>query len=218
MGTLATSRRPRTGLRRARPAFKSPHTDLLPVEHLVVAEPPAGYGGPAPTDEQLLGRLHLIRGQRVMLDRDLAELYGVEVRLLKQAVRRNMDRFPESFMFELSLEEDHALRSRTVTLKQGEHAKYPPFAFTERGILMLANVLRSERAIAVSIRVVDLFVRMRQVMLAHQDILLRLEQLERRVGEQGADIQLLFHHLKQLFAPPSEPRKRIGFKPSGTDH
>lgn len=213
MGTPATTRRPRTGLHRARPAFRSPHTDLLPVEHLVVAEPPAGYGAPVPTDEQLLGRLHLIGGQRVMLDRDLAELYGVEVRRLKEQVRHNMERFPEQFMFELSLEEDHALRSQNATLKQGEHGKYPPFAFTEHGVLMLANVLRSERAIAVSIRIIDLFVRMRQVMLAHQDILLRLEQLERRVGEQGADVQLLFHHLKQLLAPPSEPRKRIGFKP-----
>lgn len=207
MGTLA-----------APPARKSPHTDLLPVEHLVVAEPPAHYSGPVPTDEQLLGKLHFIRGQRVMLDRDLAELYGVEVRVLKQAVRRNMERFPEAFMFELTLEEDHGLRSQFVTLKQGEHGKYPPFAFTEHGVLMLANVLRSERAIAVSIRIIDLFVRMRQVMLAHQDILLRLEQLERRVGEKDADIQLLFHHLKQLLAPPSEPRKRIGFKPSGTNN
>lgn len=203
MGTLAIA-----------PARKSPHTDLLPLEHIVVAEPRTGYGGPVPTDEQLLGKLHLIRGQKVMLDRDLAGLYGVEVRVLKQAVRRNMDRFPEAFMFELTLEEDHALRSQVVTLKQGEHGKYPPFAFTEHGILMLANVLRSERAIAVSIRIIDLFVRMRQVMHAHKDILLRLEQLERRVGEQGADIQLLFHHLKQLLAPSSEPRKRIGFKPA----
>lgn len=201
MGTLAKA-----------PARKSTHTDLLPLEHIVVAEPPAHYSGAVPTDEQLLGKLHFIRGQRVMLDRDLAELYGVEVRVLKQAVRRNMERFPEAFMFELTLEEDHGLRSQFVTLKQGEHGKYPPFAFTEHGVLMLANVLRSERAIAVSIRIIDLFVRMRQVMLAHKDILLRLEQLERRVGKQGADIQLLFHHLRQLLAPPSEPRKRIGFK------
>ena len=202
MGTLATA-----------PARKSPHTDLLPLEHLVVAEPPADYGSASFTDQQLLGKLHFIRGQRVMLDRDLAELYGVEVRVLKQAVRRNMDRFPAQFMFELTLEEDRALRSQTVTLKQGEHTKYPSFAFTEHGILMLANVLRSERAIAVSIRIIDLFVRMRQVMLAHQDILLRLEQLERRAGEHGADIRTLFDYLKQLLAPPSEPRKRIGFKP-----
>jgi phage regulator Rha-like protein len=195
------------------PARKSPHTDLLPLEQFSVAEPPAGYAGPLLSDEHLLGKLHFIRGQRIMLDRDLAELYGVEVKRLKEQVRRNMERFPEAFMFELTLEEDHALRSQVATLKQGEHGKYPPFAFTEHGILMLANVLRSERAIAVSIRIIDLFVRMRQVMLAHKDILLRLEQLERRVGEQGAGIQVLFHHLKQLLAPPSEPRKRIGYKP-----
>lgn len=193
--------------------LKPPHMDLLPLEHLVVAEPAADHGGGPHTDQQLQGKLRFIRGQRVMLDRDLAELYGVEVRVLKQAVRRNMDRFPAQFMFELTLEEDRALRSQFVTLKQGEHTKYPPFAFTEHGILMLANVLRSERAIAVSIRIIELFVRMREVLFAHQDILLRLEELDRRVGEQGADIRTLFEYLKQLLSPPAEPRKRMGFKP-----
>jgi hypothetical protein len=226
MGTLAIDLHPAEAAGMGGLPRKSPHTDLLPLEHIVVAEPPADYAGPALSDEQLLGKRYFIRGQRVMLDRDLAALYGVEVRVLKQAVRRNMGRFPESFMFELTLDEDHALRSQTVTLKQGEHGKYPPFAFTDcafakpsakrgHGILMLANVLRSERAIAVSIRIIDLFVRMRQVMLAHKDILLRLEQLERRVSEHGADIQVLFHQLKELLAPPSEPRKRIGFKQGG---
>ncbi len=197
MGTLATA-----------PARKSPRTDLLPLERFIVAEPPAGHAGPVLSEEHLLGKLHFIRGQRVMLDRDLAELYGVEVKRLKEQVRRNMERFPEAFMFELTLEEDHASRWQFATLKQGEHGKYPPFAFTNcafakpsakqgHGILMsptrrsrhgdgaIANVLRSERAVAVSIRIIDLFVRMRQVMLAHQDILLRLEQLGRRVGEQA---------------------------------
>lgn len=200
----------------ARPRSKPTYTGLLPLEHLVVAEPPTGYIGPALSDEQLLGKVHFIRGQRIMLDRDLAHLYDVEVRRLKEQVRRNKERFPEAFLFELTLEEDHALRSQNATLKQGAHGKYPPFAFTEHGILMLANVLRSERAIAVSIRIIDLFVRMRQVLVAHQDILLRLEQLERRVGGQAGDIQLLFQHLEHLLAPPSEPRRRIGYKNS--DH
>ncbi len=202
MGTLA-SNIPR----------KSPHTDLLPLEYLVVAEPPTDYTAGRFTEELLIGKVRYIRGQKVMLDRDLAELYGVEVRVLKQAVRRNMERFPEAFMFELTLDEDHALRSQLVTLKQGEHGKYPPFAFTEHGILMLANVLRSEQAIAVSIRIIDLFVRMRAVMLAHKDILLRLEQLERRIGEHSTDIQSIFEYLKQLLSPPSEARKQVGFKP-----
>ena len=203
MGTLAVDS-----------AFHKPaYTDLLPLEHLVVAEPPADYAVGHLTDDVLLGKVRHIRGQKVMLDRDLALLYGVEVKRLKEQVRRNMERFPEVFMFELTLEEDHALRSQFATLKQGEHGKYPPFAFTEHGILMLANLLRSEQAVAVSIRIIDLFLRMRQVMLANKDILLRLEQLERRIGEHGSDIQSIFEYLKQLLTPPSEPRKQIGFKP-----
>jgi hypothetical protein len=195
------------------PARKSPHTDLLPLEHITVAEPPADYGSAAPTDEQLLGKLHFIRGQRVMLDRDLALLYGVKPIRLREQVKRNLARFPEQFMFQLMTSELRDLVSQNAIPSHSHTGGTLPYAFTEHGILMLANVLRSERAIAVSIRIIDLFVRMRQVMLAHQDILLRLEQLERRVGEQGADIQLLFHHLKQLLAPSSEPRKRIGYKP-----
>lgn len=116
----------------------------------LVTEPPARYMAITPPDTAITDNIHLIRGQKVMLDRDLADLYGGTVKALKQAVRRNMDRFPEDFMFELTLDEDRALRSQFVTLKQGEHGKYAPFAFTEHGILMLANVLRSQQAIAVS--------------------------------------------------------------------
>jgi phage regulator Rha-like protein len=180
---------------------------------IAAMEPRATYGIGSVPDSLIAEKLHFIRGQKVMLDRDLAELYGVEVKRLKEQVRRNMDRFPVVFMFELTKEEAESSRSQNATLKQGENIKYLPFAFTEHGILMLANVLRSQRAIAVSIRIIDLFVRMRDVMAAHQDILLRLEQLERRVGGHGTDIQVIFHHLKQLLAQPVEPRKRIGFKP-----
>jgi hypothetical protein len=125
----------------------------------LVMEPPSIYKSVAPPDAAITGRIHHIRGQKVMLDRDLAELYGVEVKRLKEQVRRNIMRFPEDFMFDLTLEEDHALRSQNATLKQGEHAKYPPFAFTEHGILMLANVLRSEQAITVSIHIIRVFKR-----------------------------------------------------------
>jgi hypothetical protein len=210
MRTLATSRRP---LRRPQPAFRSPHTHLLPVEHLVVAEPPSHYAGAVPLDEQLLGRLHLIRGQQVVLDRDLAVLFGVELHVLRAAAHGNRERLPEAFMFQLTPHEDAASRSPKGSSKQSEHGNEPPFAFTEGGVLMLAQLVRSAEASAVSIRLVALFIRMRQVLFAHQDILLRLEQLERRVGEPGAEIQLLFQQLRHLLAPPSEPRKPIGFKP-----
>lgn len=181
-----------------------------PLTH-IVNEPPGAYVPLA--DEALLARVRHIRGQKVMLDRDLAVLYGVEVKRLKEQVRRNMERFLEAFMFELTLEEDHALRSHSATLKQGEHGKYRPFAFTEHGILMLSNVLRSERAIAVSIRIIDLFVRMREALFVHKGILLKLQQLERKVDGHDADIRTILQHLKQLLSPPTEPRERIGFKP-----
>ncbi len=127
---------------------------------LAMEQPPT-YKAIAPPDAAITGHILRVRGQKVMLDRDLSELYGVQVKVLKQAVRRNMERFPEDFLFELDLEEAEASRSRIVTLKRGENIKYLPFAFTDcgfakpsakqgRGILMLANVLRSEQAIAVS--------------------------------------------------------------------
>jgi hypothetical protein len=202
MGTLANSI-PR----------KSPHTDLLPLEHIVVAEPPADYTVGHLTDDVLIGKLRYIRGQKVMLDRDLAEIYGVKPIRLREQVKRNIARFPEMFMFQLTPSELRDLVSQNAIPSHSHVGGALPYAFTEHGILMLANVLRSERAIAVSIRVIDLFVRMRQVMFAHKDILLRLEQLERRIGEHGSDIQSIFEYLKQLLTPPSEPRKQIGFKP-----
>ena len=178
-----------------------------------VMEPTATYAAVAPSDAAITGRIHLIRGQKVMLDRDLAELYGVEVKRLKEQVRRNIMRFPEDFMFELTLAEDNALRSQNATLKQGEHAKYRPFAFTEHGILMLANVLRSEQAIAVSIHIIRVFTRMRELLLSHRDILQKLEQLEGRLTGHDEEIQAIFDHLTELVSPMEQARKPIGFKP-----
>ncbi|MBK7083967.1 MAG: ORF6N domain-containing protein [Flavobacteriales bacterium] len=180
-----------------------------------------------PPDAAITQKIHLIRGHKVMLDRDLAELYSAQVKALKQAVRRNMERFPEDFMFELTLEEDRALRSQFVTLKQGEHAKYPPFAFTDcafakpsakrgHGILMLANVLRSEQAVAVSILIIRVFNRMREVLLSHRDILQKLEQLEGRLTGHDEEIQAIFDHLTELISPTELARKPVGFKLSDT--
>ncbi|MBK9763916.1 MAG: ORF6N domain-containing protein [Flavobacteriales bacterium] len=177
-------------------------------------EPPASYTAVSPPDALVTSRIHPVRGQKVILDRDLAELYGVEVKRLKQAVRRNIDRFPEDFIFELTMEEDRALRSQFVTLKQGAHTKYLPFAFTEHGILMLANVLRSEQAIAVSIQIIRVFNRMREVLLSHREILQRQEQLEGRVTGHDDEIQAIFDHLTELVAPAEQMRKPIGFKPN----
>lgn len=197
-------------------------------------EPQARYGHEAaPADATIHGRIVMVRGQKVMLDRDLAELYGVEVKRLKEQVRRNMNRFPEDFMFELTLEEDRFLRSQFVTLKQdpqddapvpegvlrsqiatlrqGEHAKYAPFAFTEHGILMLANVLRSERAIAVSIHIIRVFARMREALSAQQGIVAQLEQLATRVDGHDVDIAAILRAVWHLQEKPAAPRKPIGY-------
>ena len=184
----------------------------LSVDALLM-EPPALYTSVAPSGALVTGRIHLIRGQKVMLDRDLAELYGVETKQLKRQVRRNIGRFPEDFMFELTKEEAEVSRSQFVTLKQGQNIKYLPFAFTEHGILMLANVLRSEQAISVSIQIIRVFNRMREVLLSHQEILQKLEQLEGRVTGHDEEIQAIFDHLTELVSPSQQTRTAIGFKP-----
>lgn len=179
----------------------------------LLMEPLASYTAVSPTEALVSSRIHHIRGQKIMLDRDLAELYGVEVKRLKEQVRRNASRFPEDFMFELTRTEWGPLRTQFATLKQGAHTKYLPFAFTEHGVLMLANVLRSEQAIAVSIQIVRVFTRMREVLLVHTDILQKLEQLEGRVTDHDEEIQAIFDHLTQLVSPAEQPRKPVGFKP-----
>ena len=204
MGTLAV----------INPFHKPAYTDLLPLEYIVAAEPLADYSVGHLTDDVLIGKVRIIRGQKVMLDRDLAELYGVKSIRLREQVKRNIARFPDQFMFQLTASELRDLVSQNAIPSHSHTGGTLPYAFTEHGILMLANVLKSQQAIAVSIRLIDLFVRMREVMLSHKDILLRLEQLERRAGEQGSDIQSLFDHLKQLLDPPTEPRQQIGFKPT----
>lgn len=174
-------------------------------------------------DEVVMRRIHLVRGHKVMLDRDLAELYGVETRVLKQAVRRNLERFPEDFMFELDKEEQEALTSQTVTLKRGEHAKYPPFVFTEHGVLMLSSVLGSATAIAVNIQIIRVFTRMREMLLTHKDLLLELERIRTKTGEHDRKFQVIFRYLKQMEkretervllaeVAKSKPRAPVGFK------
>jgi len=166
-------------------------------------------------EETIISKIYLIRGQKVMIDRDLAELYGVETKRLKEQVKRNLERFPDHFMFELTIEENESLRSQIATLRHGAHSKYLPYAFTEHGVLMLSNVLKSGRAIEMSIKIIDVFVKLREMLLTHKDILLKLEQLERKVSGHDKNIQLIFEYLKKLLNPPQEPRPRIGFRRPG---
>jgi phage regulator Rha-like protein len=163
-------------------------------------------------EEAIVSKIYLVRGQKVMLDRDLAELYGVETKRLKEQVNRNIERFPSHFMFELTQKENKNLRSQNATLEQGAYSKYLSYAFTEHGVLMLSNVLKSGRAIEMSIKIIDVFVKLREMLLTHKDILLKLEQIERKMAGHDEDIRLIFDYLKQLLNPPQEPRPRIGFR------
>jgi phage regulator Rha-like protein len=161
-------------------------------------------------------RIYTIRGQKVMLDSDLAWLYGVETKALNQAVKRNSERFPDSFMLELTPEEEKVLKSQIVTSKNSSEEnkekrggrRYPAKVFTEHGVLMLANVLRSKRAIAVSIQIVEAFVKLRAVAAIHGEFSIRLSELEKTVKSQGGSIDFILDLIdKEL------KKKKIGFKP-----
>jgi len=154
-----------------------------------------------------------------MLSQDLAELYEVETRILNQQVKRNIGKFPERYMFQLTKDEYDRLRSQNVTLKRGQHAKYLPYAFTEHGILMLASVLNSERADKVNMLIIDTFVKIRELMFMHKDVIHQLEQVQNKLTEHDNQILVIFEYLKQLEAIKQQEleqknRKRIGFKSS----
>jgi phage regulator Rha-like protein len=169
-------------------------------------------------EQTIVNKIYYIRGQKVMLDEDLAEIYQVEIKVLNQAVKRNIDRFPEDFIFQLSKEEADSLRSQIVTLKKGrgQHRKYLPYAFTEHGVVMLASVLNSSVAIQASILVVRAFVSMRHFLLENQALAKKVEELERQMkkkfAEQDGKIDAVFEAIQQLIQEKDEPREPIGFK------
>lgn len=161
-------------------------------------------------------KIYLIRGEKVMLDYDLAELYHVETKALKQSVRRNINRFPEDFMFELTKEEYNSLRSQFVTLEngRGKYSKYLPFAFTEQGVAMLASVLNSPKAIDMNIQIVRVFVLMRKFTLSHQELSEKIKELEGKFNKQFDDIYEVINYLlqKDTLQKQQNKRQRIGFK------
>jgi hypothetical protein len=159
--------------------------------------------------ERIEKAIVLVREQKVMLDRDLAELYGVTTGNLNKAVKRNLDRFPPDFMFQLKQEEYESLRFQFGILKKGQHSKYLPYAFTEQGVAMLSSVLRSKRAVHVNIEIMRAFVRLRQFLSAHKELKQKLEEMEMKYDEQ---FQVVFEAIRQLMTPPDPPRKRIGFE------
>jgi len=168
---------------------------------------------PAIPDEVIISKIHLIRDQKVMIDRDLAALYGVETKALKQAVKRNLERFPKDFMFEMSKEEFEDWRSQIVTSNSDKMGlRYAPYCFTEPGVTMLSCVLNSKRAIEVNIKIIRVFSRLKEMVLTHKDILLKLEKLEHQSVKNSTEIQIIFNALRQLLSPPKVPRRKVGFK------
>ena len=175
-------------------------------------------GNIAVPDEVIMSRIYLIRGKKVMLDKDLADLYNVETKLLKRAVRRNIERFPEDFMFEMTKEELANWRYQFGTSnKEKMGLRVPPFVFTEHGAVMLASVLNSERAIKVNIQIIRIFNKMREMLEAHKDILLQIEQIHHKLADHDTNILLIFEYIKQLEEEKQQMtnqqnRKRIGYK------
>lgn len=161
--------------------------------------------------EQIEKVILLIRGQRVMLDRDLAALYGVATGNLTKAVQRNLDRFPPDFMFQLTAEEAEALRFHFGSLKRGLHFKYLPRVFTQEGVSMLSGVLRSPRAVQVNIAIMRVFVRLRETLALHRELAHQLAELERRVEGHDTSVRTLFDAIHELMSPPEEPPREMGF-------
>lgn len=169
-------------------------------------------------EEEIVNKIYLVRGKKIMLDLDLAEMYAVETKQLKRQVKRNIERFPKDFMFVLTGSEYKNLRSQFGTSSWGG-TRYMPMAFTEQGAAMLSSVLNSQTAIQVNIQIVRVFSKIKELLLTHKDILLKLEQIEKKMTKQDArmkkydgDKKIIFEALKQLLNPPREPRPRIGFK------
>jgi len=161
------------------------------------------------TVEQIESSIYLIRGEKVMLDADLAQLYGVETKILNKAVKRNLDRFPEDFMFQLTAEESKNLRFQIGTSKkQRGGRRYLPYAFTEQGVAMLSGVLKSQRAVKVNIEIMRAFVRLRQLMASHTELAGKLLEMEKKYDEQ---FKIVFEAIRQLMAPPEKKKKKIGF-------
>ena len=170
------------------------------------------------TDENIINRIYLVRGKKVMIDRELAELYGVETRMLNQAVRRNTKRFPEDFMFQMTYGELEEWKSQIViSNKEKMGLRKPPLVFTEQGVAMLSSVLNSDTAIMVNIQIIRIFTKMREMLVTHKEILVKLDELERKGIESDEKFMLIFEYLKQFEEAKQQQleqanRKRIGFK------
>jgi hypothetical protein len=166
-------------------------------------------------DEIIMNKIYYIRGQKVMVDRDLALLYGTETKVLKQAVKRNLNRFPSDFMFEMNKQEFENWRSQIVTSNSEKMGlRYAPFCFTEQGVAMLSSVLNTEKAIQVNIQIIRIFTRIRQMLNDNTDLRLEIEGIKTKLNKHSKNIDLVFRYLDELIEKRESPeeRKRIGYK------
>lgn len=163
-------------------------------------------------DQTIARKVYLIRGQKVMLDSDLAELYGMLTKELNLRVKRNASRFPKDFMFTLNAGEWEALRFQIETSNGRGGRRYPPMVFTEHGVLMLSSVLNSDRAIKINIHIMSVFVKMNRLLATDREVRLKMERIEARLGDHGQMIEELFYAVKELLAKKEQPRKRFGYK------
>ena len=163
--------------------------------------------------EVIENKIFMIRGYKVMLDKDLAHLYGVDPRALRQQVKRNSNRFPGDFMFQLTKEELRSVVSQNVTPSIGRFGGYLPYAFTEQGVAMLSGVLHSKRAVQVNIAIMRAFVKLRDIIATHKELAFKLKELENKFERHDTEIQAIFDVIRQLMAPPVPPKPKIGFHP-----
>jgi len=165
-------------------------------------------------DDFVVNKIYIIRGLKEMLDRDLAELYGIETKRLKEQVKRNIERFPEKYMFELTIAEVEDSRSQIATLKRGQNVKYLPYAFTEHGILMLSNVINSKRAIEVSMRIIDVFILLRESQTNQTELFLEIEMIKNKLNNHSKNIELVFQYLDELIEKKEQGQERVlvGYK------
>lgn len=167
---------------------------------------------PVIADDSVLGKIYTLRGIKIILDKDLASMYGVKPIRLREQVKRNIDRFPANFMFQLTDEEVNTMVSQNAIASRKQLGGAFPYAFTEHGVLMLANVLKSTRAIQVSIRIIEVFVRLREMLHTHKEILLKLDQMEQQIIHNSDDIAMIFDALRQLLNKPQAPVRPVGFR------
>jgi hypothetical protein len=162
--------------------------------------------------EVLINKIYELRDQKVMLDRDLAELYNVKAIRLREQVKRNIEKFPEHFMFQLTQQETDLMVSQNAIPSKQHLGGALPYVFTEHGVLQLANVLKSDRATQMSIKIIEVFVKMRELLLTHKDLLLEMEEIRKKVSGQDEKIEAIFNYLKQFVKEQEEPREAIGYK------